>query len=41
MGRMLCIAAALAAMAVVATLVWNAPKQPGIDPTETSAVQTE
>jgi hypothetical protein len=41
MRRILFIAAAVAAMAVVATLVLTAPKRQGADPAETSAVQME
>ena len=41
MGKILFIAAAILSMAVVAALVWNAPKRPGVEMTETSAVQTE
>jgi hypothetical protein len=41
MSKILFIAATVVAIAVVATLVLTAPKQPGVDPAETSAVQTE
>jgi hypothetical protein len=35
------IAAAVVAIAVLAMLVWNAPKRPGADLTEPTATQTE
>ncbi|WP_352523811.1 MULTISPECIES: hypothetical protein [unclassified Mesorhizobium] len=41
MGRDLFIALAVIAMAIIVVLIWNAPKRPGVDPTETSAAQTE
>ncbi|WP_281032979.1 MULTISPECIES: hypothetical protein [unclassified Mesorhizobium] len=41
MRKMLFIAAAVVAMAVIAILVWSAPKQPGADLTEPTAAQTE
>jgi hypothetical protein len=41
MRKILFIAAAILSMTVVAVLVWNAPKRPGVDMTDSSAVQTE
>ncbi|GLS41643.1 hypothetical protein GCM10010869_72400 [Mesorhizobium tianshanense] len=41
MRNILFIAAAVVAIAVLAMLVWNAPKRPGADPTEPTAAQTE
>jgi len=41
MRKILFIAAAILSMTVVAVLVWNAPKRPGVDMTEISAAQTE
>jgi hypothetical protein len=41
MSKILFVATAVVAIAVIATLVLIAPKRPGVDPAETSAVQTE
>ncbi|MET3580667.1 hypothetical protein ABID19_003706 [Mesorhizobium robiniae] len=41
MRKTLFVAAAVVAMAVLAMLVWNAPKRPGADLTEPTAAQTE
>ncbi|WP_258117308.1 hypothetical protein [Mesorhizobium onobrychidis] len=41
MRKILFIAAAVIAMAVLAMLVWDAPKRPGAASTEPTAAQTE
>ncbi|MGX9125639.1 hypothetical protein ACWTU7_23470 [Mesorhizobium sp. BHscii] len=41
MRKILFITAAVVAMAVLAMLVWDAPKRPGADPTEPTAAQAE
>jgi len=41
MGRTALMVMVIAAIAVVAALVLTAPRKPGVDPAETSAVQTE
>jgi hypothetical protein len=41
MRNILSIAAAVVAIAVLAMLVWNAPKRPGVDLNEPTTAQTE